>query len=197
MTASAPGGDRLDDVAAGAHAAVGDRRNALLLAGGGGFQHGGELRHADPGDHPRGADAAGPDADLHRVHAGRDQCQRAFGRGDIAGDHLHGVGGVLIASTARSTPCEWPCAVSTTMTSASASISARARASPSGPDAGSRGDAQPAKLVLVRQRMEFGLVHVLDGDQADAAIRVIDHQQLLDAVLVQQPPRLDRARHRR
>ncbi len=33
--------------------------------------------------------------------------------------------------------------------------------------------------------MRDGLVHVLHGDQADAAILVIDHQQLLDAMLVQ------------
>ena len=85
------GGQRLDDVAAGAHAAVGDGRNIAFPAGGGAFQHGGELRHADPGHHARGADAARPDADLHRVGAGLDQCQRALGRGDVAGDHLHRV----------------------------------------------------------------------------------------------------------
>src|ERR1700722_9179597 len=40
---------------------------------------------------------------------------------------------LLIASTARNTPAEWPCAVSTTMMSVSAATSVRARASPSGP----------------------------------------------------------------
>ena len=65
------------------------------------------------------------------------------------------------------------------------------------PDAGGGGDAQAAKLVLVGERVGFGLVHVLDGDQADAAIGVIDDDQLLDAVLVQQLPGLARRRRRR
>ncbi|MGX0984954.1 hypothetical protein AB7M67_006063 [Bradyrhizobium japonicum] len=34
------------------------------------------------------------------------------------------------------------------------------------------------------------LLHVLYGDQADAAILLVDHEQLLDAMLVQHPPRL-------
>ena len=95
ITAVRPGRDRLDDVARGAHAAIGDRRHAALAAGGGGFQHRGELRHADAGDDARGADAARADADLHRVRAGLDQRQRALGRGDVAGDHLHRVGQLL------------------------------------------------------------------------------------------------------
>ncbi len=35
--------------------------------------------------------------------------------------------------------------------------------------------------------MSDGLFHVLDGDQADAAILIVDHQQLFDAMLVQHP----------
>ena len=38
--------------------------------------------------------------------------------------------------------------------------------------------------------MRDRLFHVLDGDQADAAVLVVDHQQLFDAVLVQHPLRL-------
>ena len=34
---------------------------------------------------------------------------------------------------------------------------------------------------------ELRLLDVLDGDQADASAGVVDDQQLLDAVLVQQP----------
>ena len=52
--------------------------------------------------------------------------------------------------------------------------------------AGRGGDAQPALLVLAGVGVELRLLDVLDGDQADAAVGVIDHQQLLDAVLVQQ-----------
>ena len=53
-------------------------------------------------------------------------------------------------------------------------------------DGGRGGDAQPALLVLAGVRIGDRLLDVLDGDQADAAILVVDHQQLLDAVLMQQ-----------
>ena len=36
-------------------------------------------------------------------------------------------------------------------------------------------------------RVLLRLLDVLDRDEADAAVLVVDHQQLLDAVLVQQP----------
>src|ERR1700732_3031429 len=48
-----------------------------------------------------------------------------------------------------------------------------------------RGDAQPALLVLAGVRIGDRLFHVLDRDEADAAVFVVDHQQFLDAVLVQ------------
>ena len=145
--------------------------HAVFAAGGGGFQHRGELRHADAGDHAGGADAARPDADLHRVGAGLDQRQRALRRGDVAGDDLHGVGLLLDRRPPRrSTPCEWPCAVSTTMMSTSAAISARARMRAVRADTGRGGDAQAAEFVLVGERVGLRLVHVLHGDQPDAAI---------------------------
>ncbi len=65
------------------------------------------------------------------------------------------------------------------------------------PDPGGRGDAQPAHGVLVGERVRLRLVHVLDGDQADAAIGLVDHQQLLDAMAVQQAAGLLRVRRRR
>ena len=60
-------------------------------------------------------------------------------------------------------------------------------------DAGRRGGAQAALLVLAGAGELVGLLDVLDGDQADAAIVVVDHQQLLDAALVQEPLGLVRA----
>ena len=48
----------------------------------------GQLRHADAGDDPRGADRARPDADLDRVGARVDQRPGRLGGGDIAGDDL-------------------------------------------------------------------------------------------------------------
>ena len=89
-------------------------------------------------------------------------------------------------ATASSTRLEWPCAVSTTTRSTPASISRSVRAKPGVADRGGRGDAQPPLLVLAGMRVGDRLLDVLDGDQADAAILVVDHQQLLDPVLVQQ-----------
>ena len=54
-------------------------------------------------------------------------------------------------------------------------------------DRGGGGDAQAALLVLAGVGIGDRLLDVLHGDQADAAVLVVDHQQLLDAVLVQQP----------
>ena len=45
-------------------------------------------------------------------------------------------------------------------------------------------------LVLAGVRELLRLLDVLDGDEADAAVLVVDHDQLLDAVLVQEPLRL-------
>src|SRR4029450_11703032 len=52
---------------------------------------------------------------------------------------------------------------------------------------GRRGGAQAALLVLAGAGELVGLLDVLDRDQADAAIGVVDDQQLLDTVLVQEP----------
>ena len=96
----------------------------------------------------------------------------------------------LIRSTAPSTPCECPCAVSITI---DVDLGRHQRLGPREPvlaDPGRRRGAQPAQLVLVGQRMRLRLVHVLDGDQPDAAILVVHHQQLLQPVPVQQLPRL-------
>ena len=54
-------------------------------------------------------------------------------------------------------------------------------------DAGRGGDAQAAALVLAGVGIFLRLLDVLDGDEADAAIGVVDDENLLDAVLMQQP----------
>ena len=92
--------------------------------------------------------------------------------------------------TVSSTPLEWPCAVSTTMTSHSAASSVSARSRPSAPTLVARGDAQTPALVLAGVREFLCLLDVLDGDQADAAVILVHHHELLDAVLMQQPLRL-------
>ena len=92
----------------------------------------------------------------------------------------------LMRLTASSTRREWPCAVSTTTRSTPASISRSVRAKPMLADGGGGRDPQAALLVLAGVRIRDRLLDVLDGDQADAAVLVVDHQQLLDAVLMQQ-----------
>ncbi len=160
----------------------------MLLARGGRLQHRGELRHPDAGDDARGADAARADADLHRIDASLDQRASPLGRRDIAGDDLGGVGrpldgldgskhahGVAVGGVYDDDvglgrdQC------------AGTGLAVRS-------DAGGGGDSKAAKLVLVGERVGFRLVHVLDGDQADAAIAIVDNDQLLDPVLVQQVP---------
>ena len=46
-------------------------------------------------------------------------------------------------------------------------------------------DAQPPLGILGGMRVELGLLDILDRDQADAAIGVIDDQELFDPMLVQ------------
>ena len=97
----------------------------------------------------------------------------------------------LMRSIAASTPPEWPCAVSTTTTSTSAAISASTRRKPSSPTPVAAATRSRPR-VLHRIRVRLRLVHVLDGDQADAAPGLVGHHQLLDPVAVQQVPRLVR-----
>ena len=119
----------------------------------------------------------------------------AGGGGDVAGDDLDLVRQPADARRPRrSRRGEWPCAVSTTMTSTPASTSASARSSPASPVPVAAPDAQPALLVLAGVREALRLLDVLDGDQADQPVVVVDDQQLLDPVLMQQPPGL-LARH--
>ena len=59
-------------------------------------------------------------------------------------------------------------------------------------DAGGRRDAQPPLGILAGVRVQRRFLHVLDGEQADAAPVLVDHDQLFDPVLMQQPARIVR-----
>ena len=48
-----------------------------------------------------------------------------------------------------------------------------------------RGDPQPPCRVLGRVRRSDRLLDVLDGDQADAVVALVDHEQFLDPPLVE------------
>ncbi len=149
----------------------------------------GELRHADARDHARGADRARSDADLHRVGAGIDQSLRAVAGGDVARHHLAVVGEPLYRVDCGEHTLGMAMG-GVDHDHVDAGIEQRLGAFQSViADAGSRRDAQAAILVLAGVGEGLGLFHVLDGDEADAAIGIVDHQQLLDPVLVQEPPR--------
>src|SRR3954465_5783030 len=106
---------------------------------------------------------------------------------------------LLARVTVSSTRTEWPRAVSTTMMSQPASIRRSARSKPPSPvvvAAGTRrrpwsslagaGGAQPSLFVLGGVRMGDLLLNVLHGDEADAAVALVHHKQLLDAILVKE-----------
>ena len=57
---------------------------------------------------------------------------------------------------------------------------------PGGADAGRGADPQPPVRVLAGMRERLGFLDVLDGHQADQAVVVVDHQELLDPVPVQE-----------
>ena len=180
------GGDRLGEVAGKLDAAIGDHRHAVLAAFLDGIDDRGELRHADPGDHAGRADRARPDADLDRVGAGLDQRPRALGGRDVADDDL----GVVRHPADLVDRFEHPRRMAVRgVDDHDVDPGGEQRLGPLellAAGAGGGGDAQPAVLVLAGVRKALRLLDVLDGDQAGAAIVVVDDQQLFDAVLVQQ-----------
>ncbi len=155
-----------------------------------GIENCGQLRHADARDDAGGADRTGTDADLERVGARVDQRLGAFRRGDIAGDHRHIIGHALdpddliqhlLRMAMRRIDHD----------AVHARINQHLRAKKSlVADGGGGGDAQASRLVLAGGRMQCRLFDVLDRHQSDAAELGVDHQQLLDAILVQQAARL-------
>ena len=146
----------------------------------------GQLRHADPGHDPGGADGAGPDADLDRIGAGIDQRLGTVGRGHVAGDDL----GIIAQPLGLLDPLQHALGMAMRRVDhqhvdAGIEQSLGPR-QPLVAGAGGGCDAQPALLVLAGIRVQLRLLDVLDGDEADTAVVVVGDQQLLDAVLVQQ-----------
>ena len=139
----------------------------------------------------------GPDADLDRVGAGLDQGRRRVGGRDVAGDDLRAVGqpphrGHAVEHAARMAMR------GVDHDHVGAGRDQRLRPlEPGRARAGRRTDAQPALLVLAGVREALRLLDVLDRDQPDQAVGVVDHQQLLDPVLVQQLHGLGRGRRPR
>ena len=133
------------------------------------LHHRGELRHADAGDDARGADGARADADLHRVGAGLDQRRAPSAVATLPATTCTALDRRLMRSIAREHAAgmavrgvdhhDVDLGFDQRLDAREAVLA----------DAGRGRDAQPAQRVLHRIRVGLRLVHVLDGDQADAA----------------------------
>jgi hypothetical protein len=169
ITAEAPAGDRLGDVAGELDAAVGDDGNVLRLRGFDRRHDGGQLRHADAGDDAGGADRARADADLDGIRAGIDQRRVPPAVATLPAMMRTELESFLTRVTASRTRAEWPWAVSTTRRIDAGLDQALGALETVLTDADGGGGAQAALHILGGVRVELRLLDVLDGDQADAA----------------------------
>src|ERR1700722_8423874 len=184
------GGQRLGKIAGIFDTAIGNHGDVGFLRSLDRVHDRGQLRHADAGHNPGGADRAGTDPDLDRIGAGIDQRLRTFLRRDIAGDDLHGIGEPLDAVDRFQHP-RGMAVRGVYHDEVDAGIDQPLGTLVTALADGGRGcDAQAALRVLARQRMGDRFFHVLDRDQSDAAVLIVDHKQFLDAVLMQHPLRL-------
>ena len=83
---SAPGGERLADVAAESDSAVGDHRDPVLVGLAGALLDGGDLGHPRAGHDPGGADRSRTDPDLDGIDTERDEIPDTGRGGDVADD---------------------------------------------------------------------------------------------------------------
>ena len=184
------GRDRFGEIAGIFDAAVGDHGRTGFARGLDRIHDRGELRHADAGHDPRGADRARPDAHLDGIRAGIDQRLGALGGRDIAGNHLHFIRQSLHPAD-RIEHMLRMAVRGVDHHQIDAGLDQPLRALVALVANGCRsGHAQTSLLVLAGIRIGDRFFHVLHGDQADAAIIGIDHQQFLDPVLVQEFLRL-------
>ncbi len=161
----------------------------MLLALLGAFHDRGQLRHADAGDHAGGADRARADPDLDRIRTSLGQRPCGFRGGDIARNHLDRIGQFLDPLD-RARDLLVVAMRGVDYHHIDLGIDQRLGALETGiTDRGRRGDAQPPGLVLGGVGIGDRLLDILDRDQTDAMAVVVDHQQLLDPPLVQQPAR--------
>ena len=185
ITQSRAGRDRLGDVAGILDAAVGDDRDVAVAHGACGLGDRRDLRHACAGNDARGADRAGPNADLDAVGSGLRQLASAIEGADVAGqeidfrqrrldlpDGFDHAGRVSVS------------AVDGQQVDLGSHQFLRALQEVAG-RADGRAHAQAAVIVFGRGGILQALLNVFDRDQAFEVVGVVDHQQLLDAMLMQ------------
>ena len=145
------------------------------------------MRHADTGDNPRGANRARPNTDFNGVRAGINQRLRpVFGR-HITGHHLNGIGqrfnprhrlaNPLRMAMRRINNHQINTGINQRFRAGKAIIANSCRC----------GNPQTALLVFCCIRVQLRFFHIFDGNQTNAMIGVIHHQQLFNAVMVQKP----------
>ena len=180
---------RLGRIARSAKAAIGDDRGLGAFGRTRGFHDRGQLRHAHACHHAGGADRARPDADLDRIRACIDQRAGRLSRGNIARDHLHPVGELLHPLNGAG-DFDIVAVGGVDHDHVNLGIDQRFGAGKPGiAHGGRRRHTQAAGAVLGRVRVVHRLFDILDRDEADAAERIIDHQQLFDAASVKQAAR--------
>ena len=131
------------------------------------------------------ADRTGTNANLDGVGAGVDQCLGAIGRRHVAGDHLHVVGKLLHLgdglqhifrmAVGRVDHQHVDTGVNQGLRTFVSLVA----------DGGGCGNAQAPLIVLGCVGVEARLFDVFHGDQADALIGRIHHQQLFNPMLMQ------------
>src|SRR5690606_1778510 len=179
------GDDGLGQIPGEADAAVGDHRHPGSFKGGRDIGNGRNLWHADTGDNARGADRAWANTDLDAVGTGFNQRQRSFASSDVAADHLH-LREVLLPP-AHALDNALGMAVSS-VHHYHIDASSRQRFDALGGVCASTdgsADTQAALLILGGQRVGLGLFDIAESHQAAQMEIVVDHQHLLDAMLVE------------
>ncbi len=177
--------DGLGDIAGKLDAAIGDNRHTVPGRGDGTVVDGGHLRHPDSGDDPGGADRARPDPDLDAVGAGLDQVLRALGGCDVAGNDLQG--GKGIAQAAHRIENIFGMTMGRIEhDDIHPGLDQVLNVSQTGVDADGGPDPQPSHRIFRRLRVFANFLDILDGDQSLEIAFVVNHQELLDPVLVQQ-----------
>ncbi len=157
----------------------------MLFRGLGAVVDRGHLRDAHAGDDAGGADGAGADPHLDAIGARFDQRLGSLGGGHVAGDDLQLREGVLDADQGVDDVSGMAVRgiehhhVDPDLDQLLHMVEAAVH-----PDG--RAGSQAAEIVLGREGIFFHLLDILDGDQALEMVFVIHHQELFDAVLVEE-----------
>ena len=157
----------------------------MLARGARGLGDGGNLRHSRAGNHARGADGAGADADLDDIGAGVDQRQRALVSGHVAGHQGHIREGLFhVAHRFQNARRVSVRRVDGQHVHARPHELRRAFQIVARGSYGS-GHAQTAFFILAGVGVFQFFLDVLDRDQALQVVLIVNHQQLLHAVHMQ------------